>query len=168
MTRSIPAYAQPRWLDYVSGRAAEGDEAAVRLVDSLPKKGTRKTLAPGASKDQRRAAHREATKSLREQVAERSAGRCEVSGVELGAAWEMHHLRGGGERRSRQSLDNVLAVSWETHRRIHRGDLDALRDVKEACIRIGLRDGLAAIEKRISKAETVRRTPSVPINLVVR
>jgi len=154
---------------------------ANRLLDRVKEdrarmKAIQKPKAPGVTRDERRAEHRDATRDLRvacwircggtvrwETVTDgtrepffEGAGRCEVSGVELGAAWEMHHLDSGGNRRSHQSLDNCLAVAWEVHRLIHRGDLAMLRAVKEACIRLGLRDGLRAIEYRIAKVMEAR------------
>ena len=139
-------------------------------------KAIQKPKAPGKDRDERREEHNASTLDLRSKAWIRcggtirvatdesgtdvtlyeGAGRCEVSGVELGAAWELHHLDGGGNRRSRQSLDNCLAVSWEAHRLIHRGDLATLRSVKEACIRIGMRDGLRAIEHRLAKVMEAR------------
>jgi hypothetical protein len=174
MSRSIPAYAQPAFLEYVSAGAARGDEDAIRLLDKVKKKAPRKTLVlPGRTKDERRQEHRESTSDLRADVWKRcggtvvigedgmwvlgGGGKCEVSGVELGARWEMHHLVSGGARRSAQSLDNCLAVSFDVHRRLHRGDLATLRDVKAACIRLGLREGLRATEHRIAKCEEARR-----------
>ena len=131
--------------------------AADALLSELRAASTRRNGKRTPSRQaQRREEHKASTGSLREKVAARSEGRCEVSGVELGVAWEMHHLRGGGARRSAQSLDNCIAVSWDVHRLAHRGDMHTLRGIKEACIRLGLRDGLAAIEKRIDKIEAVR------------
>ena len=123
--------------------------------------------APGRSPEEKRSAHRASTGTIREQVFARSGGKCEVSGIDLGEAWELHHLRGAGARRSHQALATGLAVSWEVHRLIHRGDLGTLRAVKEACIRLGMRDGLAAIGRRIEKVEEARRTPSVPVRIEV-
>jgi hypothetical protein len=163
MSPSIPAYAQPAFLEYVSAHAAKGDEDAERLMARVAKgKHIPKPPLPD-SKGTRRVAHRTSTADLRSQVAERSGGKCEVSGIELGAAWELHHLSGGGHRRSRQALGNCLAVSWEVHRLIHRGDLATLRSVLEACIRLGMPEGVKAASRRIEKIHEARRVPSVPV-----
>lgn len=121
-----------------------------------------KVSAPGRSREDRRADHREETGSLRGQVWERCGGRCEVSGVELGAAWEMHHVQGQGERRSAQRLGNVLAVSWDVHRLIHRGDLDTLRAVA-ACPVLDA-EARQAAQRRVDKVieSRVRQFPETP------
>ena len=142
------------------------EEAKAICARVLGRKGIPKPPLPDR-KAQRRKEHRDETFDLLVQVWLRcgggfrtdpeprffGSGRCEVSGVELGAAWNMHHIVNGGARRSAQCLGNVLAVSWETHRMIHRGDLGTLRAVKEACLRLGLREGLRAIEYRLAKVD---------------
>jgi carotenoid cleavage dioxygenase-like enzyme len=139
-------------------------EHAQETLHSVTKRGPRKVLVlPGRTADERRAEHRSSTGSLRAQVAARSGGRCEVSGVEVGPAWDLHHLDAGGHRRSRQSLDNCLAVSFDVHRLLHRGDLATLRSVKEACLRLGLRDGLRAIEHRLAKITEARGSVRIAV-----
>jgi hypothetical protein len=158
---------------------AEAEELLSR-VRAAAKRAPKKTLAlPGKSKAERREEHAGDTGKLRADVWTRAGGtarwdpeaddgagewvcegeaRDEVYGTEItSAAWDLHHLRGGGERRSRQSPDNCLALAWDTHRLIHRGHVAALKDVKAACIRLGMKDGLRATEHRIAKCEEARR-----------
>lgn len=159
----LPKYAHAAFLEFVSAHAAKGDEDAARLLARVkPGKHVKKEPLPDR-KAARAAEHRTSTADLRAQVWERCQGRCEVSGVELGAAWELHHLDGGGSRRSRQGLGNCLAASWEVHRLIHRGDLATLRNALEACIRLGMPEGVKAMTHRLAKAEEARRVPSVPV-----
>lgn len=137
-------------------------DAALAILRPIVKRSPRKVLVlPGKTPDEKRADHRASTGSLRAQVEARSGGRCEVSGVEVGPAWDLHHLDAGGHRRSRQSLDNCLAVSFDVHRLLHRGDLATLRDVKAACIRLGMREGLRATEHRLAKVEEARAVGSI-------
>jgi hypothetical protein len=162
--------------------AAVGRALAV-LTKMVPpnRKRLRAERAPevkGATPEQRRAEHRASTGDLRRVVWCRAGGsvrldaddvwhyegdaRCEISGVELGAAWEMHHVEGGGSRRSQQRPGNVLAVSWEVHRLIHRGDLDTLRKVAAAPTLDA--EARRAAQRRVDKLLEAR---GVPVALVV-
>ena len=97
---SIPAYAHPAIIEYLSARKAGGDEDAKRLLDRLPKNGARKHLAPGKSREERRAEQKEKSAGIREIVMTRAAGRCEWCGAE-GMRLELHHaLSGSGTRRA--------------------------------------------------------------------
>ena len=134
---------------------------------------SRRARSPGPTKEARRVLHREETSDLRADVWVRAGGtkdwdgdehegewvlsgvaHCEVSGVELGAAWDMHHVESGGARRSQQRIGNVLAVSFDVHRLIHRGDLDTLRAVAKCPVLDA--EGRRAAERRVEKAESVR------------
>jgi hypothetical protein len=166
--------------DAVRELIAECDAAIARARASHARmKALPKPPPPGKTKAERKEEHRRETGKLRSDVWQRAGGTArwdpeayegagewicegsakdEVYGFEItSAAWDLHHLEGGGARRSQQSTDNCLALAWDTHRLIHRGDMRTLLDVKGACIRLGLRDGLRATEKRIDHMEGVRR-----------
>ena len=134
-------------------RARERDLA--RELRALRKKirAASKKRTPSA-KDRARAEHKASTGTLREQVAERAAGKSEISGSELGAAWEMHHVEGGGLRRSKQRPGNVLAITWDEHRALHRGDLDTLRRVALAPTLDA--DARRAAQRRVDKVLEAR------------
>lgn len=57
--------------------------------------------------------------ALRDQVFERAAGRCEITGVPLGDNWALHHRRprgaGGTRRLDTHVLSNVLALTHAVH-----------------------------------------------------
>ncbi len=120
-------------------------------------------VAAGRNRDDRRAAHRDATATLREAVEKRSEGRCEACRTELGAAWEMHHVEGAGLRRSRQRLGSVLALCHECHRLAHRGRVDVLTLIASAPP-LDFEAKRAAL-RRLQKVEEARRTPSVPVRI---
>lgn len=178
---SIPAYAQPAFVEYVSAHAKNGDEEAKRLLGRLPKKnGIPKPKAPGPDPEKRRAEHRVMTHSLRvlawircggeiakdEEIGKTlfvGHGSCEACNAVLGAKWELHHVQGAGHRRSRQGAGNVLAICWECHRRAHRGDPGTLAQIAQA----PSLDAEARREAlhRIDKIMEARRTPSVPVRI---
>lgn len=131
-------------------------DKALALLAPYAKRGKRKGLAPGATKDSRRLERNIRLKVAYEVAENRAAGRCEVC-LRLGFVLQAHHLVSGGLRRHRESAETIVMICADDHRAIHRNDLDALRAVKEACIRLGLREGLKAIERRIAKVEEARR-----------
>jgi hypothetical protein len=81
---------------------------------------------------------------------------------------EWHHLRGGGERRTAESAENTAGVCWDCHRGWERGSMDVLRAAKEWAIRLGFRDALHRVERKIAKVEEARSVPSVPVRIEVR
>lgn len=124
----------------------------------------------GATREDRREAHAASTTDLRVTVWIRSGGsvrwegevphfegegHCEACGVELGKAWELHHVEGGGDRRPKQRLGNILALCWECHRRAHRGDLGTLAQIAQAPT-LDAEAERAAL-RRIAKIEEARR-----------
>ena len=130
---SIPAFAQAAFLEFVASHAAKGDADAQKCMDKLPKRsGLPKPSAPGKSRAERRAEHKASTGDLRAFVAERSGGLCEACRGEVGTAWELHHVEGGGSRRPKQRAGNVLCLCWPCHRHAHRGDLATLKMIANA------------------------------------
>ncbi len=136
--------------------------------------------APGATKRQRNAAHGASTRDLRVTVWIRCGGtvrwedevphfegegHCEACGIELGKAWEMHHVEGGGARRPRQRIGNLIALCWECHRRAHRGDLGTLAQIAQVPT-LDAEAERAALH-RVAKVEESRR-PCVPIRIEVK
>lgn len=95
-------------------------------------------------------------KVAREVASARAGGKCEVC-HRPGFVLEADHLVSGGLRRHRESAETLLMECPDCHRARHRGDMDTLRAIKETCIRLGMREGLRAIERRIDKAEEARR-----------
>lgn len=155
-------------------RAQSADECR-EIVERMIKvvrtqKRLRSERAPkvaGATKDERREERNIRLKVAREVAEARAGGKCEVCG-RTGFILQAHHLVSGGLRRHRESAETLLMICADDHRAIHRGDLDTLRSVKEATIRLGMREGLRAIDRRIERVEEARRTPSVPVKVVVR
>jgi hypothetical protein len=174
MARCIPAYAEPAWLEYVTDRKEEGDEQAAALLAGLPDKRKSKRLraerAPevkGATKAERKAERNARAAEIRATVMERAGDACEWC-HRSGFVLEWAHIFGGGERRHREAVENTAGICADCHHRgWERGNLDVLRAAKEWAIRHGFRVALAAIEKRTAKVEEARRTPSVPVRLVV-
>jgi len=147
----------------------EKTEPQQNIVDALAilagvakPKHVRKEKTPDPRKA-KRLAHNASTADLRAFVWERCGGKCEASGADLGSAWELHHCQGGPSRRREQRPGNVLALSWDMHRRVHRGDLDALRAIAKA----GPLDAEArrAAEYRVEKAA---RIAGVPVRIEVK
>ena len=122
-----------------------------------------KPKTPGLSREERRAEHNASTKGLRANVLARSCGKCEACGGDLGTAWDLHHVEGGGLRRSRQRSGNCLALCMECHRRWHRGDLGTLAQIARAPSLDA--EARREVLHRIAKIEEARRTPSVPVRI---
>lgn len=133
-------------------------------TEAVLRRKERRTRATGPTTAERRAERAARAAEIRAAVMTRAGDRCEWC-HRSGLVLQWHHLRGGGERRSRESVTNTVAICADDHRAWERGDLATLRRAKEHAIEAGLRDGLAAIERRIAKIERMRRTPSVPIRV---
>lgn len=152
----IPAYAQPYFLELVSAYAAKGDEEAQRAMAKIPKKGKRKSLAPGRMTPERDTTIR-ARVFLRAgaKEADGSDGRCEWDARGF-MVLQWHHLFGGGARTAMEREDTTAAICHDCHRGWERNDSTVLRNAKEWAIRHGFKDALARIEKKIAKATEAR------------
>ena len=145
-------------IEYLSARKAGGDEDAARLLGRLPKTGARKRLAPGKSREERRAEQKEKSAGIREIVMTRAAGRCEWCGAE-GMRLELHHaLSGSGTRRAMESVQTCAAICADCHRLVHRNARAALTLARTWAERGPYSGALAAIQRRIDKADEARRT----------
>jgi hypothetical protein len=145
--------------------AEQGRQAAARRARSSRVKGKR-GLAPGVDKNARRVEGRIRTSVLRGLVRDRMAGKSEISGDEVGLAWHMHHVEGGGSRLPKQRPGNVLGITYEEHRLAHRGDLETLRKIAAAPTLDA--EARRAAERRIAKVLEARSVPSVPVRIEVQ
>jgi hypothetical protein len=133
-------------------------DAAIKKLE--PRRSAPKHLAPGVSKDARRIERGIRLKVAREMVMIRADGRCELCG-RSGYVLEAHHMISGPLRRVKESAETMIAVCADCHRAQTRGDEDALKNAKEVAIRLGMREALAALDRRLDKiaeARASRRT----------
>lgn len=153
---SIPAYAQPAFLEYVSQHAANGDEDAQRLIARVkPGKRIPKSRSPGSTKEERRAERNERAAEIRSAVMARAGERCEWCQRE-GFVLEWHHIIGGGARRHEESPETTCGVCFDCHRAWERNSMSALMPAANWAQRYGFTKAFAAIQKRIDRAEGVR------------
>jgi hypothetical protein len=101
----------------------------------------------------RKAAQREHTAKVRAEVGERSRGRCELCSAPF---HEIHHVLGGADRKAKESVDTCLALCWECHRAIHRGDLAELTAALSFCQFQGMVRAEQALRRRLDKIEEAR------------
>jgi predicted restriction endonuclease len=106
------------------------------------------------AKAESRAEHVNRTAKLRVAVFVEYEGHCAACKMDLGNAWEFHHVEGAGLRRSHQRMGNVLPLCWDCHRRAHRGDLGTLAQIAQASTLDA--EARKAVERKIAKVEEAR------------
>jgi len=98
---------------------------------------------------ERKAAKREHTAKVRAEVFRRHEGLCLVCSE---AATEMHHLVGGGLRRSYEAIGTCVPLCGSCHRKYHRNDLATLRSLYVSAINLRLdATAIRAVAFRIDK-----------------
>jgi hypothetical protein len=122
--------------------------------------------APGKTSEQRREERNARATEIRAAVFARAAGFCEWHGPESKCPppEEWHHVIGGGLRRPMEREDTTTAICRVCHRLWENHDMDTMRAAKEWAIRLGFKDALREIERRIAKVKRMR-TPSVPVRI---
>lgn len=106
-----------------------------------------------AAKAAERKTRNERMAEIRAVVMKKAGGLCEMCGA---PATEAHHLISGPLRRRLESADTVIALCFDCHRSVHRGDLDALYQAQAYCVTSGMHDAAAALSKRIDKINEAR------------
>lgn len=112
-------------------------------------------LAPGKTRDQRRAERRASAEQIRAAVFRRANNRCEVCSGRNATEW--HHLVSGGVRRLQESEKTTMALCYVCHRALYRGDVPALNAAWEWARLRGLDPAAKALAHRIAKAAEARR-----------
>ena len=133
---------------------------ANRLLDQVKADRARmnalpKPKAPGKDRDERREERNERAAEIRAEVMKRAGSCCEWCQRD-GFALEWHHLRGGGDRRHAESVENTVAICFDCHRMWERNPAVVYPMAKDHAIRVGMRDGLRAIEHRLAKVMEAR------------
>lgn len=83
-----------------------------------------------AAKRAKVATRRERVGEIREAVAKRTSGQCELCGLLMLDGAELHHLESGsGTRRALESVSTCMLVHHECHRAYHRRPLAFIREV---------------------------------------
>jgi hypothetical protein len=113
---------------------------------------------PGRDKKQAsRKAHADETEALRVYAFEKWGGRCIACMGVLGSDWHLHHVIGGGLRRSRQSERNTVPLCPPCHRLAHRNDLGTLGALLTWALANGDAFARLTLTARIAKIHDSRR-----------
>ena len=116
--------------------------------------------APGKTKEERREERNTRAAEIRAEVMKRADGRCEWCQRDGFVLEWAHVIDGNGSRRAHESVETTAAVCADCHHRGWHGSGPrrdaALRSAKEWAIRLGFREAMAAIDKKIAKSNEAR------------
>ncbi len=150
-------------------KAAKSIDEAIAICErvlSAKRNGIKRPLAPGTSREERRAERKTRAAEIRASVMKRAEAQggcewCPPLRKSLHMTLEWHHCLGGGARTAREAEENTAGICWDCHRGWERSNLDVLRAALEWAIGRGFSDALRVIEKRIQGAEESRRTVAI-------
>jgi hypothetical protein len=137
----------------------EGAAGLARIADRLL---SRKGLAPGKSKTDRRKDRNTRMAEIRKAVMDRAAREamystptCETCGFER--ATEVHHIISGGARQSAEDATTLIALCAACHREAQRGEPLVLSCILTWAKDHGYTEAHKAVSRRLAKVEEARR-----------
>jgi hypothetical protein len=141
-----------------------------KKADRRAKSARRRSRPPRAkhapTKAERKAETKEETAAIRAYVDRRDEN-CVICLEPAPEPWELHHVDSGSGKSQRQTTRNCCKAHEGCHKAAHRGSLAALRALLRWAMFHGYTEAEAIINRRIAKVEEARRTPSVPVRIVV-
>ena len=143
-------------------RSLEAEVEALKAEIQAEKKRKRGKRSP-SPQAVRREERKERAPEIRAAVMARADGKCEWCGREGFVLEWAHVIDGNGFKRQHEDVTTTAAACADCHHRGWHGSgprrMQTLRDAKAWALRLGFREALAEIERKIAKAEVVTCRP---------
>lgn len=140
-------------------RLCDKCSTAIGLAKRARKARLRTKVNPGLTSVREAKAERLARlREIRDALLQETGGRCCVYGDRIDSeTMHMHHIIGGGSRRSKESALTCAPLSARAHRDVHAGDRQALILLLAWCELTERTEAAAALRRRLNKIEEARR-----------